>query len=62
MDETGVVEPTMMRQGTDRLLIQLPSVQDDAGRIKALLGTTAKMTFHLLDDSAAARSEIAARG
>jgi preprotein translocase subunit SecD len=52
VDETGVVEPTIMRQGTDRLLIQLPGVQDP-GRIKALLGTTAKMTFHLLEDGVA---------
>jgi SecD/SecF fusion protein len=52
VDETGVVEPTIMRQGTDRLLIQLPGVQDP-GLIKALLGTTAKMTFHLLDDGVA---------
>jgi SecD/SecF fusion protein len=52
VDETGVVEPTIMRQGTDRLLIQLPGVQDP-GRIKALLGTTPKLSFHLLDDSVA---------
>jgi SecD/SecF fusion protein len=50
IDETGVVEPTIVRHGTDRLLIQLPGVKDP-GRIKALLGTTAKMTFHLLDDA-----------
>ena len=59
VDETGVVEPTIMRQGTDRLLIQLPGVQDP-GRIKALLGTTAKMSFHLLDESGA-RAQRGAR-
>src|SRR5690606_28282487 len=37
-------------QGADRILIQLPGVQDP-GRIKALLGTTARMTFHLLDET-----------
>ena len=51
IDETGMVEPTIVRHGNDRLLIQLPGVKDP-GRIKSLLGTTAKMTFHLLDDTA----------
>lgn len=55
VDETGVVEPTIVRQGRDRLVIQLPGVQDP-GRIKELLGTTAKMTFHLLDESASRSS------
>ena len=50
VDETGVVEPTILRQGSDRVVVQLPGVQDP-GRIKALLGTTAKMSFHLLDES-----------
>jgi protein-export membrane protein SecD len=59
VDETGVVEPTIMRQGDDRLVIQLPGVQDP-GRIKALLGTTAKMSFHLLDESGA-RAQRGAR-
>jgi|HigsolmetaAR203D_1030402.scaffolds.fasta_scaffold00625_19 SecD/SecF fusion protein len=50
IDETGVAEPTIMQQGADRILIQLPGVQDPR-RIKALLGTTARMTFHLLDET-----------
>ena len=48
IDETGVREPTIQRQGDDRILVQLPGV-DDPERIKALLGKTAKMTFHLVD-------------
>ena len=48
IDETGVNEPQIARQGTDRILVQLPGV-DDPDRIKRLLGTTAKMTFRLLD-------------
>jgi preprotein translocase subunit SecD len=51
IDETGVREPVIQRQGTDRILVQLPGV-DDPQRIKALIGKTAKMTFHLTDDSA----------
>ena len=50
IDETGVNEPVVARQGRDRILVQLPGV-DDPGRIKRLLGQTAKMTFHLLADA-----------
>ncbi|MCR6630536.1 MAG: protein translocase subunit SecD [Magnetospirillum sp.] len=47
IDQTGVNEPVVARQGRDRILVQLPGI-DDPGRIKRLLGQTAKMTFHLL--------------
>ncbi|MSP48420.1 MAG: protein translocase subunit SecD [Alphaproteobacteria bacterium] len=48
IDETGTREPTIVRHGKDRILVQLPGV-DDPERIKRLLGTTAKMSFHLVD-------------
>lgn len=48
IDETGTREPTIQRQGTDRILVQLPGVKDPE-RIKRLLGKTAKLTFHLLE-------------
>ncbi len=48
IDETGTREPTIQRQGQDRILVQLPGV-DDPERVKRLLGRTAKMSFHLLD-------------
>ncbi len=48
IDETGVREPTIQRQGDDRILLQLPGV-DDPERVKALIGKTAKMTFQLVD-------------
>jgi len=51
IDETGVSEPVIARQGQDRILVQLPGV-DDPDRIKRLLGTTAKMTFRLVDVNA----------
>lgn len=51
IDETGTREPTIQRQGADRILVQLPGV-DDPARIKALIGKTAKMTFHLVDEEA----------
>lgn len=50
IDETGVREPTIQRQGEDRILIQLPGI-DDPDRVKALLGQTAKMSFHLVDET-----------
>jgi protein-export membrane protein SecD len=51
IDETGVVDPQIERQGSDRIVVQLPGVEDP-NKIKELLGKTAKMTFHLLDESA----------
>ena len=51
IDETGVVEPTIVRQGEDRILVQVPGL-DDPQRLKELLGKTAKLTFHLLDENA----------
>jgi protein-export membrane protein SecD len=51
IDETGVVDPQITRQGTDRIVVELPGV-DDPERIKQLLGKTAKMTVHLVDESA----------
>lgn len=48
VDETGVREPTIQRQGEDRILVQLPGI-DDPERIKQLLGRTAKMTFHMVN-------------
>ncbi len=49
IDATGVREPTIQRQGKNRILVQLPGV-DDPERVKRLLGKTAKMTFHLVDN------------
>ena len=48
IDETGVREPTIQSQGTDRILVQLPGIKDPE-RIKRLLGKTAKLHFRLLD-------------
>ncbi len=49
IDQTGTREPTIQRQGDERILVQLPGVKDPE-RIKRLLGETAKMSFHLTDD------------
>jgi len=53
IDATGAIDPEITRQGNDRIVVQLPGISDPE-RIKALLGTTAKMTFRLLDESATA--------
>ena len=45
VDEVGTREPTIQRQGTDRILIQVPGV-GSASELKALIGTTAKLTFN----------------
>jgi protein-export membrane protein SecD len=50
IDETGTKEPTIQREGTDRILVQLPGV-DNPEHVKALLGRTAKLTFQLVDGS-----------
>ena len=47
IDETGVNEPMVARQGRDRILVELPGLSDP-DRIKRLLGSTAKMTFRLV--------------
>lgn len=49
IDETGTREPIIQRQGDDRILVQLPGL-DDPARVKDLLGKTAKLGFHLVDD------------
>lgn len=47
IDQIGVAEPTIQRVGASRILVQLPGVQDPA-RIRELLGSTAKLSFHLI--------------
>jgi SecD/SecF fusion protein len=53
IDETGVVDPQIERQGDSRIVVQLPGIQDP-NRIKQLLGKTAHMTFQLVDEAAMA--------
>jgi preprotein translocase subunit SecD len=49
IDALGVREPTIIRQGDERILVQVPGI-DDPERLKAIIGKTAKMTFHLVDN------------
>lgn len=55
IDETGTREPIIQRQGDDRILVQLPGL-DDPQRVKNLLGKTAKLSFHLVNMDAARTS------
>lgn len=59
VEELGVSEPTIQRQGADRIVVELPGVQDTA-RAKELLGATATLEFRLVND--AVNPEVATRG
>ena len=48
VNETGTREPIIQRQGEDRILVQVPGLENP-DRLKQILGKTAKMTFHLVD-------------
>ncbi len=50
IDEVGTKDPTIVRRGNNRILIELPGL-DDPNRIKNLLGKTANLTFQLVSDS-----------
>ncbi len=51
IDETGTREPSIQRQGENRIIVELPGV-DDPDRIKKLIGQTAKLTFQMVDENA----------
>jgi preprotein translocase subunit SecD len=53
VNELGTVEPSIARQGIDRVLVQVPGLQDPS-RLKELLGKTAKLTFRLVDQTVTA--------
>ena len=53
IDELGTKEPVIQRQGNDRIVVQLPGLQNPE-YVKTLLGKTAKMSFHLVDSSTSA--------
>jgi preprotein translocase subunit SecD len=50
VNELGTVEPLIQRQGVDRILVQVPGL-DDPARLLEILGKTAKLTFRLVDTS-----------
>jgi preprotein translocase subunit SecD len=50
VNELGTVEPLIQRQGVDRILVQVPGLQDPT-RLKELLGKTAKLDFRMVDQT-----------
>jgi preprotein translocase subunit SecD len=59
INELGVAEPVIQQQGNDRIVVQLPGVQDVA-KAKELLGRTATLEIRMVDDSPAAQAALAA--
>ena len=55
INELGVAEPVIQQQGVDRIVVQLPGVQDTA-KAKDILGRTATLEIRMVDDSAEART------
>jgi preprotein translocase subunit SecD len=61
VNELGVAEPVIQQQGADRVVIQLPGVQDTA-KAKDIIGRTANLEFRLVDMSAEARAATEGSG
>ena len=60
VNELGTTEPTIQRQGDDRILVQVPGLQDPE-RLKDILGQTAKLTFQMVDQSMPAEDALQGR-
>jgi preprotein translocase subunit SecD len=56
VNELGVAEPVIQQQGSDRVVVQLPGVQDTA-RAKDIIGRTATLQFRLVEPDSAAAAE-----
>jgi preprotein translocase subunit SecD len=61
INELGVAEPVIQQQGVDRIVVQLPGVQDTA-RAKEILGRTATLEVRMVDESSEGRSAEAGSG
>ncbi len=57
VDALGTTEPNIQRQGSDRVLVQVPGLQD-TNRLKEILGTTAKLEFRLVGEPGANPSDV----
>ncbi|MBK1697751.1 protein translocase subunit SecD [Rhodovibrio salinarum] len=57
IDETGVREPTIQRQGDARIVVQLPGINNPE-RMKDILGKTARLTFRLVDQDARVGGDV----
>jgi preprotein translocase subunit SecD len=61
INELGVAEPVIQQQGLDRIVVQLPGVQDTA-KAKDILGRTATLEVRMVDESTEARAAMSAAG
>jgi len=57
VDALGTTEPNIQRQGADRVLVQVPGLQD-TNRLKEILGTTAKLEFRMVADAGANPGDV----
>ncbi len=57
IDELGITEPSIQRQGKKRIIVQLPGVENPE-RLRKLLGQTAKLNFHLVDQRQSVNSIV----
>jgi preprotein translocase subunit SecD len=57
VNELGLVEPTIQREGLDRILVQVPGLQDPS-RLKEILGKTAKLDFRMVDQTTSPEQAI----
>ena len=60
IDELGTREPTIVRQGVNRIVVQAPG-ESDPSRLRAVIGKTAKLTFQMVDDSVTLEEAVAGR-
>lgn len=60
VNELGVAEPIIQRQGDSRIVVELPGVQDTA-RAKEILGATATLEYHMVDTKHSVSSAISGR-
>jgi len=60
VNQLGLVEPSIQRQGNDRILVQVPGLGDPQKLIE-IIGTTAKLTFRLVDTSMSAEQALQGR-
>ena len=60
VNELGTTEPIIQRQGADRILVQVPGLQDPQ-RLKDILGQTAKLTFQMVDQTMPVQEAIEGR-
>ena len=60
VNELGLVEPAIQRQGSDRILVQVPGLQDPT-RLKDIIGRTAKLDFRMVDQTMTADAALQTR-